>query len=292
MRVAYEPCESGSKRLNKNFPLPAAEAYTLEYWLFLEEGWESRMGGKLHGLGPANSVSGCRPGAPDKWSSRIMWFKGNLANNYIYVQNREKNCGDNLMDGKFAIPIGEWVRMTLYVKVNTPGQADGISETYVNGTKIFSSHNLKLRGSVPANKALIEKFMFSTFFGGGTPQWAPTKTVYARFDNFTVSKGKTDPSVPVTPVSGAGATTPTSAFLGEGPENNSVKGISCKTAPAATAGKPFDKAVPAPAEGEDQTSVGEAPGNGADTPQSTPVPAPEAPGNACICPVAEALAAE
>lgn len=256
LRLPYEPCDRGSARIGAKIPLPPSEAYTLEFWVMFEEGWEAVKGGKMHGLAPAKLLSGCAPGGPDLWSSRMMWREGNAIVNYIYAQNRQQNCGADIADGDYAMAIGEWQRITLYVKVNTPGVADGVSIVYVNGTVVASSNTQTFRGNVSPDQALIEQVSISTFFGGSGPEWAPTKTVYARFDNFGVASGQADPSVPITAVNGAANTPPPKAPVGPLPNGEPGAGKACKDPPS-TAGTPVDSAIISP-------------------------------GDACICPVAEA----
>jgi hypothetical protein len=35
--------------------------------------------------------------------------------------------------------------------------------------------------------ALVDQFLFSTFHGGGTRDWAPRRDSHARFDDFVLS---------------------------------------------------------------------------------------------------------
>ena len=43
--------------------------------------------------------------------------------------------------------------------------------------------------STMGNSMKINQFLFSTFHGGSNKDWAPSKTVHARYDNFAVYPG-------------------------------------------------------------------------------------------------------
>jgi len=46
---------------------------------------------------------------------------------------------------------------------------------------------LRLRGRVKPEVALVDQFLFSTFHGGSTKDWAPRRDSHARFDDFHVA---------------------------------------------------------------------------------------------------------
>ena len=53
------------------------------------------------------------------------------------------------------------------------------------GVGVFVARNLLFR-STSALKA--DKFLFSTFFGGHTSDWAPPRTTFADFSDFRVQR--------------------------------------------------------------------------------------------------------
>ncbi|MBU2711848.1 glycosyl hydrolase family 8 [Zooshikella harenae] len=56
LRISYHPNEQGSPRITSRYSLPPARAYTLNYDVLFEPGFEFVKGGKLPGLGPVQAV--------------------------------------------------------------------------------------------------------------------------------------------------------------------------------------------------------------------------------------------
>ena len=57
---------------------------------------------------------------------------------------------------------------------------------YIDGVKQVEVNGLRLSGNANVN---IDKFLFSTFYGGADPSWSPSKTTYVYYDNFSVHRG-------------------------------------------------------------------------------------------------------
>jgi hypothetical protein len=189
VRAAYRPASNGSPRLTFTQTLPPARSYTLNYDVNFESGFEWVKGGKLHGLGPSNPTTGCDDATLDGWSARVMWRREGELQIYTYDQHRENNCGntENAVGHRFA--QGRYQAVSLYVQVNEPAQlANGRIALYLDGEKIAEQTGLQLRAT-GGSATEINRFMFSTFFGGNDSSWAPSKTVTARFDNFAVYPG-------------------------------------------------------------------------------------------------------
>ncbi len=187
VRVAYEPDPRGSPRITRNISLPPGTEYTLTYRLLFEEGFQFVKGGKLPGLGPKEPTTGCTDSVPDGWSSRLMWRREGRAVIYLYHQEREERCGDDVEgDGQFA--VGTWHDVALHVRVNTPGERDGFAELFLNGASVSRREGVLFRGGA-GEATEIGSLMFHTFFGGSDSSWSPTQTVFARYDDFTVAKG-------------------------------------------------------------------------------------------------------
>jgi hypothetical protein len=133
--------------------------------------------------------------APDGWSARVAFRKDGGVETYVYNQSQSGDFGQIDRAKDFRFEPGRFYKVALYVKVNSSGAAsDGIVRLYVDDKLLVERTNIRYR-AVDGNKALISRVLFSTFHGGGTPEWAPKdKTgkftaVYADFDNFEVSKG-------------------------------------------------------------------------------------------------------
>ncbi|VUD67277.1 Extracellular exo-alpha-L-arabinofuranosidase [Thalassocella blandensis] len=187
VRVTYHPSSEGSPRTVANVALPSAKEYTLNYDVMFENGWEFVRGGKLPGLGPNNDTAGCNPISPSGWSGRVMWRPGGTPVIYSYHQDRANRCGDDIYSNR-TFSVGQYQAISLHVKVNDPGQYNGNMTLYLNGERIASQENVRLRQD-GGSHTQITQFLFHTFFGGSDWSWAPSKTVYSRFDNFAVYPG-------------------------------------------------------------------------------------------------------
>lgn len=187
MRVAYIPQSNGSVRLTKFMSVPKFDHYILSYDLYLESGFEYVLGGKLPGLGSENPTSGCNAAASDSWSSRLMWQPKGFIKNYFYSQDRSTACGEGALSSTPALPTGQWHHIEMNVKLNSEEDPfGGYIITKVNNEIVSDNRNLRLRKTY-TDSSLIDNIFFSTFFGGNTEDWAPSTTVYARFDNFAVT---------------------------------------------------------------------------------------------------------
>ncbi|RDH42302.1 glycosyl hydrolase family 8 [Zooshikella ganghwensis] len=194
LRISYQPNEQGSPRITSRYKLPAAKAYTLNYDVYFEPGFEFVKGGKLPGLGPIQHITGCKAGHPEGWSARLMWARDGQLRSYYYPQQRQQRCGESKMADSFQFTSGKWYSVSLYVNVGeNDNNQQGKIEVYINGKKLIENNSITLRDSLTSNSE-INQLLFSTFFGGNDKSWAPSKTVYSRFDNFSVYKGKYIPS--------------------------------------------------------------------------------------------------
>jgi hypothetical protein len=195
IRVAYVGYNRGSERIVVRFPLDfEAESATLSFDVFFEKDFQWILGGKLHGLGPKRPLTGGERREPDKWSARIMWGQDGRCQAYLYDQDETKKWGVSKMSDEPVFTTGQWHSITLQVSLNTPGKANGYTRIFVDGKKIISYEDVEFRRR-GGNDTRIQQFLFSTFHGGNTPEWAPVDetgnytTVYAYFDNFMVVEG-------------------------------------------------------------------------------------------------------
>ena len=79
---------------------------------------------------------------------------------------------------------GKWHRIGQYVRLNTPGRADGEVQVQFDGDVMFELKGLTFREDLSIQ---IDSLYFSTFFGGGTLEWASTADVFTYYKNFKVS---------------------------------------------------------------------------------------------------------
>lgn len=149
-------------------------------------------GGKLTGIcGGACNTGGQTPSGYDGWSARLMWTRISgimgVLDQYVYHSGQPTQYGDDLYfnsGGYKSFTAGKWYRVEWRVKMNTPGQSNGIIQSWVDGVKSVDKQTIVYRRS---NAFAIDKFIFSTFFGGGDSSWAPTKDEYIYWDDFVLS---------------------------------------------------------------------------------------------------------
>jgi len=197
LRVTYRGNQRGSERIVNTFKLdkPLDEA-TLVFDVKFDKDFQFRKGGKLHGLGPDNRVTGGNKMKPDGWSARAMWREDGL-NTYVYCQDKDNQYGqgpDRSLD--FQFEKQRYYSVCIYVKLNDPvDQANGSVRIYVNGKGVAEDRDIQFRAE-DGDHTKITHLLFSTFHGGEDPSWAPRNEegdyidVHAYFDNFAVYEGK------------------------------------------------------------------------------------------------------
>ena len=194
LEVIYVSIYKGSTRMKGFFPLSrkVTEA-SLSYDVKFREDFQFVKGGKLHGLGPDHPITGNWKKRPDGWSARVMWGKAGKLTTVLEEQDSKAQWGIYKGNDKFLFKKGKYYAVTLYVKLNSsPKRKDGLAQIYVDGKLLVSHENIRFWKK---DDARISRFLFSTFHGGGTADWAPKDkdgnhiNVHAYFDNFKVSEG-------------------------------------------------------------------------------------------------------
>lgn len=82
-------------------------------------------------------------------------------------------------DYSFASHPNEWVAVEVEVKLNTPGQRDGLFRTWINDELVMERLNVDLRG---ATLDKINEVMLDTYWNGGS-----TGNLSRSYDNFVIS---------------------------------------------------------------------------------------------------------
>ena len=153
------------------------EAY-FRYYFKLEEGANVSGGGKLPGFGGTYNKAG--------WGGRgNNGFEGWSARGGFYgtITDEQSHWKDRLPIGQYLYEVskskygqtipyghplstlkpGKWYSIEQHLKLNTPGEKDGILEAWIDGVKVFSRSDLQLRNTP---KLKIEKIWFNFYFGG------------------------------------------------------------------------------------------------------------------------------
>jgi hypothetical protein len=160
----------------------------IRYRVTLDANFDFVRGGKLPGLygGRANS-GGQVPDGTDGYSLRFVWQAGGSGALSAYLPGSAK-WGSVFGLGQWRFVPGRTVELALYVRLNTPGRADGLVAAWADDALVAYAPDLVLR-SVPTLG--LDGFFFSTFFGGGTPDWATpvdTATHFGRMDVFRLDR--------------------------------------------------------------------------------------------------------
>lgn len=113
---------------------------------------------------------------------------------YAYMPIYEQLCGQSdvecgndvygisLSRGAWTFPAGAWTTVTQLVALNEPPSANGLLLVYVNDTLVLAQTGLVWR---TANVS-ITNVLFSTFYGGSSADYLPTRAQQAYFTDFQV----------------------------------------------------------------------------------------------------------
>ena len=162
----------------------SADELFLSYRVRFGAGFDWSLGGKLPGLaGGTANTGGNRPNGRDGWSARMMWRQNGAATQYVYHPAQPGQFGDTTFwDAGFA--TNQWIEVEHQVRLNTPGRSDGFIRGWMNGRLVLDLQGMRFRDTANIE---IDSLLFSTFFGGSTPEWAPDRDVHVDFDDFVVS---------------------------------------------------------------------------------------------------------
>lgn len=153
------------------------EAY-FRYYLRFGESWDPTVdGGKLPGLSGIYGRGGWgmrKSDGANGWSARGAFFRqsGGLAadlrgiGSYVYHAGMQGNSGDTW--GWSLGPSGllhknRWYAIEQYVKLNTPGKADGVLRAWIDGQLVFERQDIRYRDT---DLLKIESVWLNVYHGG------------------------------------------------------------------------------------------------------------------------------
>ena len=184
LRVTYPARAWGSKESGAQimFALPPTQTATAQYRVRFAENFDFVKGGKLPGLAGGTATTGNKRPTGDGWSARFMWRSRGDAVLYLYHLDQRKQHGDDFrLDVRF-IP-GKWHVIKQRVTLNRAEKKDGRIEVWFDGDLVLDQSSLRLRS---ADQAMIDRYYFSTFFGGSGDEWAPNEDQTIDFADFEV----------------------------------------------------------------------------------------------------------
>ena len=192
-KVSYVGFERGSKRVVFNYRLRQPSlVYHLSFSVKFCNGFDFRKGGKLHGLGSKNPVTGGAEVGPLGWSARLMFTRKGGLMTYLYHQDMHGRFGDHVVAKDFRFEPGRYYKLDSYLLLNDPHDAsNGSFKVFVDDVMMIDHSNVRFR-RLAGEEGEIATVMFSTFHGGSSPDWAPRtatgdyKVDCAFFDQFSL----------------------------------------------------------------------------------------------------------
>jgi hypothetical protein len=169
--------------------LPGAhDELSCSYRVRFASGFDFVRGGKLPGLVGGSHPTGGHP-ADDGFSARSMWRAGGAAVQYVYYPHQASTYGIDLpylspSGAPARFQPGTWHRVEHHIVMNTPGQANGVLQAWLDGALVLDQHDRVWRLD---DRVHIDAFYFSTFFGGNDPSWGAARDEAVDFDDFVIA---------------------------------------------------------------------------------------------------------
>lgn len=148
---------------------------------FVKPGKNTGRTGKLPGLGGGLSFDD-KDDRNTAWDGKLQFRDKDELEFYVKTPiSNEKHF--TWTKSKYTIAKNKWFNIEIRYKLNKVGKKDGIMQAWVDGKLLGEYKNSEFRKDA---KVKINKMFFSTFYGGNAEADAPTKDVYAYFDNFVI----------------------------------------------------------------------------------------------------------
>lgn len=158
------------------------------YNALFRDGFDFQRGGKLPGLASGWQASGgTTADGTNGFTARMMWRTDGKLVQYVYHMDTPGVFGEDFawqLDGEdVQLEHDRWYEFKTRVKLNTPGEADGEIESWLDGEQALHVTGLRFR---TIDDVMIDSVFFSTFHGGADASWAPDNDSRIVFDNFLV----------------------------------------------------------------------------------------------------------
>jgi len=172
------------------------EAY-FRYYLRLGDNWDQTISsGKMPGFAGTYNTAGWggrKPNGENGWSARGLFLKtirqGNEkitpVGSYVYHLDQNGAFGSHWTWNKSRgalLKNNQWYCIEQYVKLNTPGESDGILKVWLDGHEVFEKTEMQFRTS---STLKIEE-VWMNIYHGGMDRAVKEQTAY--IDNFVVAK--------------------------------------------------------------------------------------------------------
>jgi hypothetical protein len=189
MRCRYRAGTLDMNQWQLYFDRSYEELYS-SFWIKFADDFDFVKVGKIPGFaGGTANAGGKKPNGRDGFGGIMMWSRKATVIQYVYHPDPHPNdpWGEgfrwNIGRQRYFQP-GKWHHIENYVKINTPGNHDGVIKGWFDGELAFEKTNFRFRD---VDSFGVDLFYFQTHFGGEGPQFLPKKDEYIYFDKFTIS---------------------------------------------------------------------------------------------------------
>jgi hypothetical protein len=190
---------------------------TLVYYVKFEDDFDWAIGGKLPGLAGGVAPAGGQILNSSKlnsgFSARFMWHMLGPKNNqkpgiigYIYDPGRKGTNGKKIYgsgpilsttqvakafnsrnhQSMLVLERNKWYKIQQTIKANRPNKSDATIKVWINDQLAADFSDIKLIQDGMHGKYSVDRFLFSTFYGGGEQKYAPVRNTHAHFKNINI----------------------------------------------------------------------------------------------------------
>lgn len=160
-----------------------------QYALKFGENWRADRNGKLPGFAGTYGEAGWggRPSNGENgWSARGVWKEGSSPQRtklgyYVYHADMTGQYGSSWAADQ-ELENGNWYCVNQYIKLNTPGENDGILRLWIDGEKAWEKTDIRFRDT---RDLKIHKYWANFYYGGS---WDAPSDMNVYMDNLVVSK--------------------------------------------------------------------------------------------------------
>lgn len=165
--------------------MQGADEAHFAYTLGLADGFEWVKGGKLPGFYGGTVYSGGQsPDGTNGFSVRLMLGPGGEWEAYAYLPTSEQY--GTVMPCAGYLEAGKTQRIEIQTRLNTPNVPDGEIRVWRNGALALEETGLLFRTTADLK---IDGCLWSVFYGGSTPDWAPSQDSYIDFSRIRTARG-------------------------------------------------------------------------------------------------------
>jgi hypothetical protein len=182
------------------------EEIYFRYYLRYADDWDTNDGGKMPGISGTYGVAGWggRPSnGSNGWSARGTFrilppagnpFSESVPNgNYVYHADMSGTYGDVHLwqnDYRGILEKNRWYSVEQYLKMNTPGENDGVMRAWVDGRLAWEKMDWRWRD---IDSLKIERIWMNVYHGGTAPV---QQDVHLYIDNVVIAKQYIGPMAP------------------------------------------------------------------------------------------------